>query len=105
MPEQEYSWITVDSSMVQALCFVASGKIERSGKRRPEPFGALYVAFNTGRVAMYPGVTQHDFSTIREAKSVGGALTVLLTSTRAEGRGFRYVGRLEEDALKKGRQK
>jgi hypothetical protein len=47
-------------------------------------------------------VTRHDYDTIREARSIGGALSHLLISTRSEGKGFRYVGRLEAAALKGG---
>jgi hypothetical protein len=49
-----YNWVTVESSMVQALCWTERSKIERNGRRRPEPVGDLFVAFNTGKVALYP---------------------------------------------------
>jgi hypothetical protein len=93
-------YLTPWSSHVVALSWEKVGEIEPTeGFPRISEvtaYGTLHVAFKSGKIYSYEGVSIIDYDTIKYAKSVGGALH-RLGVTNPRGRRHTLIGRFDPE--------
>lgn len=87
----EFDWQPVESSNVEALCWVDEGYIPQRDEGDPGTIriGTLYVAFKNGSVYEYPNTLECVYKAVLGARSVGGTFNTLVRRDRGHRIGQR----------------